>query len=150
MTLWLSLKTIFFSSSILLGLAQSNDNLKKKFLVSCFLFNWLLRVLTLVFNVYRVSSWLKKQRKTAKKEKNCYFKAKSFNLSLVFATLLWSKLLSISVTIQATEKRFGLVSSTMKKEKHLHLSKAKEYRLQKSQICGGKHVHLQILQNVFA
>ena len=38
----------------------------------------------------------------------------------------------------------------MKKEKYLHLTKAKEYRLQKSQNCGGKHVHLQILQNVFA
>ena len=35
-----------------------------------FLFDWLsLRVLTLVFNVYRVSTWLKKQRETAKKEK---------------------------------------------------------------------------------
>ena len=93
---------------------------------------------------------LRNNEKRPKKKKNCYFNAKSFNLCLVFATLLWSKLLSISVTIQATEKLFGLVSSTMKKEKHLHLSKAKEYRLQKSQNCGGKHVHLQILQNVFA
>ena len=42
-------------------------------------------------------------------------------------------MLSIPVTIQTTEKLVGLVSSTMKKEKHLHLSEAKEYRLKKSQ-----------------
>ena len=40
---------------------------------------------------------------------------------------------SIPLTIQTTEKLVGLVSSTMKKEKHLHLSEAKEYRLKTSQ-----------------
>ena len=35
---------------------------------------------------------LRNNEKRPKKKKNCYFKAKSFNLSLVFATLLWSKI----------------------------------------------------------
>ena len=140
MSLWpcgLHWKRLYFSSPIILGLAQSNDNLKRKFLVSCFLCDWPLRVLTLVFNANQFSTeWvpvLRNNKKRPKKKKNCYFKAKSFNLSLVFATLLWTKLPSIPVTIQTTKKPVGLVSSTVKKEKHLYLSKAKEYRLEKSQ-----------------
>ena len=81
-----------------------------------------------------MSTRLKKQQKTAKKEKKIVtLKQKALILSLVFATLLWTKLPSILVTIQTTKKPVGLVSSTVKKEKHLHLSKAKEYRLEKSQ-----------------
>ena len=76
----------------------------------------------------------KKQQKTAKKEKKIVtLKQKALILSLVFVTLLWTKLPSIPVTIQTTKKPVGLVSSTVKKEKHLHLSKAKEYRLENSQ-----------------
>ena len=112
-------KRLYFSSPIILGLAQSNDNLKRKFLVSCFLCDWPLRVLTLVFNANQFSTeWvpvLRNNKKRPKKKKNCYFKAKSFNLSLVFATLLWTKLPSIPVTIQTTKKPVGLVSSTVKK-----------------------------------
>ena len=79
-----------------------------------------------MFNVNQFSiEWvpvLRNDEKRPKKKKNCYF-----------ATFVWTKLLSIPVTIQTTWKLVGIVSSTMKKEKHLHLSEAKEYRLEKSQ-----------------